>query len=257
MGRDQAGGHKGADFELTFVQRCLLAGRDIWFYLGKLIWPANLMFIYPRWTIDAGQRWQWIYPITAIGVTVGLLLIRKRWRGPLAGWLLFVGTLFPVLGFVNVYMFRFTFVADHFQYLASLGIIVLVAAGVARAIAASASMGRYAIVSLCLLALATLSVISFRQSRMYADAITLFQTTLDRNPECWMARNNWGAELLVKGDYTSAIEQFESSLRIKPGQAKAHNNLGGAAERRGPYTRSCRTIRSRIDNPARLLRSPL
>ena len=226
-------GAEGIDFELTFVQRFLLAGRDIWFYLGKLVWPVNLMFIYPRWTIDPSVWWQWLYPIAAIATTAVLWAIRKQTRAPLASWLLFVGTLFPVLGFFNVYIFRFSFVVDHFQYLASLGIIALAAAGIARAISASASVLRYTIVTLCILALTTCSVISLQQSRMYADATTLFQTTLKRNPDCWMARNNLGADLLAKGDYMAAIEQFELSLRIKPNQAKAHNNLGGALNAAG------------------------
>ena len=33
------------------------------------------------------------------------------------------GTLFPALGFVNVFPFRYSFVADHFQYLASMPIL--------------------------------------------------------------------------------------------------------------------------------------
>ena len=62
----------------------------------------------------------------------GLWALRQRWRGPLAGWLFFCGTLAPVLGFLNVYPFIYSYVADHFQYLASLGIIVLVAAAAAQ-----------------------------------------------------------------------------------------------------------------------------
>ena len=54
-------------------------------------------------------------------------MLAKRHRGPLAGYLYFCGTLAPALGFVDVYPFRFSYVADHFQYLASLGVIVPVA----------------------------------------------------------------------------------------------------------------------------------
>ena len=48
-------GAQGADFSRSFLERCLLPGRIICFYLGKLLWPANLTFIYPRWTIDPGD----------------------------------------------------------------------------------------------------------------------------------------------------------------------------------------------------------
>ena len=110
------------------------------------MWPANLIFIYPRWDINPREWWQWLFPIATLGTFVGLWAMRRRWRGPLAAWLLFVGTLVPVLGFLNVYPFIFSFVADHFQYLASLAIIVPVSAGLddwrrARVVAHAAGRG--------------------------------------------------------------------------------------------------------------------
>ena len=115
------------------LERCLIAGRALWFYLGKLVWPEPLIFIYPRWSIDAGAPWQYLYPLAALAVVAGLWLLRHRLgRGPLASWLFFGGTLLPALGFFDVYPMRYSFVADHFQYLASLGPIAL-AAGAAGA----------------------------------------------------------------------------------------------------------------------------
>lgn len=218
-------GAEGADFELSLLQRGLIAGRVIWFYLGKLVWPANLMFIYPRWTIDPAESWQWTFPVAAIGVTVGLLLYRKRSRGPLAAWLLFVGTLFPVLGFLNVFPFIFSFVADHFQYLASLGMIVLAAAGVATAISRLAPPARYASIAACIGAVGALAVVSRQQTYMYADRMTLYQTTLERNPACWMAHNNLG-ELFSANNGKDAIAHYEAALRLRPDYPQAHNNLG-------------------------------
>ncbi len=101
-------GARGADFDLTLIERGLLAGRVIWFYLGKLIWPADLMFWYPRWTIDASVWWQYLFPAAVAGMTIALAIVARRTRGPLAGFLFFCGTLFPVLGFFNVYPFRFS-----------------------------------------------------------------------------------------------------------------------------------------------------
>ena len=124
-------GAQGEAFELTLVERILLAGRVILFYLGKLVWPANLIFVYPRWTIDPSIWWQCLYPTGALVLAAPLAMLPRR--GPFAGYLFFCGTLVPVLGFVNVYPFVFSYVADHFQYLATLGIIVPVAAGLAIA----------------------------------------------------------------------------------------------------------------------------
>ncbi len=123
-------GAQGADFQFTFIERCLIAGRVIVFYLGKLLWPANLTFIYPKWQISQAVWSQYMYPFAVVVILAGLWLWRRRSRAPLAAALFFIGTLVPALGFVNVYPFHFSFVADHFQYLASLGIIALVSAGV-------------------------------------------------------------------------------------------------------------------------------
>ena len=221
-------GAEGADFNLTSIERGLLAGRVVWFYLGKLLWPVNLIFIYPRWGIDPKVWWQWIFPVAAVGVTVGLLLNRKRWRGPLAGWLLFVGTLLPVLGFLNVYPFIFSFVADHFQYLASLGIIVLVAAGIARGLERlPRGARRVGLGCACVLVLA-LAALTFGQSRMYADRVALYETTIARNPDSWLAHNNLGSEYQQVGNFEAAVQQFQTALRLRPNYAETHSNLGYA-----------------------------
>ena len=112
-------GARGSAYDFTFIDRVLIAGRVIWFYLGKLVWPVDLIFIYPRWQVSQTVWWQYLFPITALLVSVGLWLLSRWNRAPLAAWLFFVGTLFPALGFFNVYPFCYSFVADHFQYLAS------------------------------------------------------------------------------------------------------------------------------------------
>ena len=124
-------GASGSGYDFTFIERLLIAGRAIWFYLGKLIWPVDLTFIYPRWHVSQTVWWQCVFPITALLVSAGLWLLSRRNRAPLAAWLFFVGTLFPAMGFFNVFPFCYSFVADHFQYLACIGLITLAAAGIA------------------------------------------------------------------------------------------------------------------------------
>src|SRR5207244_11239120 len=89
------------------------------------------MFTYPHWTIDSSELRQYLFPLGLAALAVALGLLARKNRGPMAGFLFFVGTLFPALGFLNVYPFRYSYVADHFQYLATLGIIVPAAAGLA------------------------------------------------------------------------------------------------------------------------------
>jgi tetratricopeptide (TPR) repeat protein len=220
-------------YDLTLLQRFLLAGRDIWFYLSKLVWPNNLTFTYPRWTIDPAQWDQWIFSIAAIGVTIGLWAIRKQWRGPLAAWLFFCGTLFPVLGFVNVFMFKYTYVADHLQYLASLGIIVLASAAIALGLERLRPPAWWASVALCACYVGTLAGLSRQQSAMYSDDITLYRETIARNPECWMAHNNYGVKLADAGHQAEAIAHYQTAIELKPNYFEAHNNLGDALTRIG------------------------
>jgi tetratricopeptide (TPR) repeat protein len=225
-----------------------LAGRAIWFYIKTLVWPGNLIFIYPRWHIDASIWWQWLFPAAAIVVSIGLWLLRQRCRGPLAAWLFFVGTLFPVLGFFNVYPFIYSFAADHFQYLASLGPIVLFAAGVAVFFSRTTPSARYVGIAIATVLVAALSALTWRQTQIYADNVTLFEHTLESNPDCWMAHNNLGFELLQQGDITGAVNHFRQSLRLNPNNSAALVNMGLAAERLGNIAEAIRWYESAIKN---------
>jgi tetratricopeptide (TPR) repeat protein len=219
---------EGASFALTLGERCLLAGRVIWFYMGKVVWPVNLMFTYPRWNVDPAAGEQYLYPIGLLGLAAGLWLLRRRYRGTLAGFLFFVGTLFPALGFFNVFPFIYSYVADHFQYLATLGIIVPSACGLALA-RERIPAARRLLPAVTGVLLATLFVLTWRQSGMYRDAETLYRETLRRNPASWMAHNNLGVIMAgIPGRLPEAIAEFEASLRLKPDNRQAENNLGNA-----------------------------
>ncbi|HSV13511.1 MAG TPA: hypothetical protein VLI90_04585, partial [Tepidisphaeraceae bacterium] len=131
--RTQVGARGPEWAALTPLHRVLIASRAVWFYAGKLLVPWRLTFIYPRWSIDPRDPLQWLYLVALIAVIAGLWLRRRRLgRGPLVAVLFFIGTLTPALGFVNVYPMRYSFVADHFQYHASIGLIALAAACIAR-----------------------------------------------------------------------------------------------------------------------------
>lgn len=206
-------GAEGAAFSLTAVERCLLAGRATNFYLGKLFWPAHLIFIYPRWEMSAGIWWQYLFPLGASALVATLWLMRGRWRGPLAAVLFFGGTLFPVLGFFNVYPFLFSYVADHFQYLPSLGVIALVSAGLALGLKSLPPARRRAAQGAVVALVGALGILTWRQAHMYGDIETLYRTTIERNPGAWMARVNLGKILAERGRAPEAAAQYEEILR--------------------------------------------
>ncbi|MDP3072263.1 MAG: tetratricopeptide repeat protein [Opitutaceae bacterium] len=225
-------GASGDDFALGAVERGLLAGRVVWFYLGKLVWPAGLTFFYPRWTIDAGVAWQWLFPFATLATLVVGMAWSRRNRGPLAAVLLFGGTLFPVLGFVNVYPFLFSYVADHFQYLASLGMIAFLSAGAVRGYALlrwPRWSGPAAAVGLLLL----LGSLTWRQSGMYRDVFALYETTLARNPSSWVAHLNLGTALDEAGRTDESRPHLRRALELKPDYPETLNSLGNVLNRLG------------------------
>jgi protein O-mannosyl-transferase len=242
------------------VERCLIAGRAFWFQLGKVFWPSNLMFIYPRWEINARVWWQYLFPI-AVLVLLGILWsLRRRSRGLLAGVLIYIFLLLPTLGFLNQYAFIYSFVTDHWQYLACLGIITPCASGIVLLAGRLKRWKDWLEPGITLLLGGALFLFTSQQSRMYTDIETLYRTTIARNPGCWMAYVNLGDILyqanripeamdlfnqamqikpvvahyslgngLVRTGRTSeAIEQYKQALRIDPDYAEAHNNLGNA-----------------------------
>ena len=227
-------GASGVEWGLSVVQRCLVAGWALWFYAGKLFWPRNFTFIYPRWEIDASVAWQYVFPVAALGVLIALWLLRSRiGRGPLVAVLYFAGTLVPALGFFDVYPFRYSYVADHFQYLACIGLISL-AVSMGTAICRGAGQrGRDLGALAAAIVLLILGVSTWRQARIYQNLETLWHDTLTKNPKCWMAHTNLGMALARTGHMQEAIRHYEQALQIKPDATLAHYNLGNSLARLG------------------------
>ena len=226
-------GAQGSPFQLSILERCLIAGRDFWFYLFKLIWPDKLTFIYPRWQISAAVWWQYIFPLALILLLALAWKLKGIFRAPLAATLIFLGLLFPALGFINVYPFIYSFVADHFQYLACVGPLTLIGAGVT--IAVNSFVPKPAIFRplLYTILLLTLASLTWGQSRQYANVETLWRTTIARNPECWMAHSNLGLLLSQRDDVDEGITHFEKVLQIRPTEPGGYSNLGNALLRKG------------------------
>ena len=226
-------GTRGALFVLGPLERLLVASRAFWFYLGKLFWPSNLTFIYPRWNIVATDPFAYLWLLAGGALFVAIFFARRFFgRSVEVAALFFAATLSPLLGFIMLYTFRYTFVADHYQYLASIGPIVLVSAGLAR-LANRTKHGRQLMWSANILIIAVLGLLTWRQSATYRDIETLWQTTIARNPGCWMAYNNLGIALVEKGKVDEAIPQYEKSLQLHSDYAQAHYNLGNALLQKG------------------------
>ncbi len=237
-------GAVGPDWSQSRPERFVIAGKAVWFYLGKLLWPHPLIFIYPRWEIDASRPTAWL-PVLALGITLFLLWLNRRGRtGPVFfAFVYFVVSLFPVLGFFNVYFFRFSFVGDHFQYLASLGPIALAAAGITAVLDLFKKGKPFLEPVFCGTLLVVLGLLTWRQCGTYTDMKTLWRKTLARNPDCWMAQGNLGVCFYIEGRNEEAAEHFHQAIQINPNYFEAINNLGLVLAAQGQFDKAIENYR--------------
>src|SRR5437762_13138683 len=169
-------------FAMGPLDRLIVATHAAWFYLGKLFWPAKLTFMYPQWTITPSNLLAYIWLDAGIALCVAIYFARRYvGRSVEVAAAFFVATLSPVLGFIMLYTFRYTFVADHYQYLACIGPIALASAGLVN-LADVSKNSRTLIFSVALCVVALLATLTWRQAAMYGNIETLWRTTLSRNP---------------------------------------------------------------------------
>jgi tetratricopeptide (TPR) repeat protein len=229
-------GAHGEEWSFSPAARLLVAGRATWFYAWKLLVPVDLCFVYPKWTPDPHSVAQWLFPIAAAAVPVVLLLLRARiGRGPLATVLCWGGTLFPMLGILDVFFFRFAFVSDHFQYHASAAMLALAGLGIARAAAALDRRVAGTGPSAPAVVLALLAAACWPPIPKYRDDEALWTATLLRNPGAWMAWNNLGHLELQRRNMKAAEDMFRTSVLLNPLNHEGWNNLGVCLEDRGDY----------------------
>jgi len=237
-------GARGAEWDFSPIERALIAGRAVAFYASRLVIPTGLAFIYPRWAVDAANARDFVVPAGVVLVAVAMWLMRSRvGRGPLAAYLYFVIVLSPALGFVNYYPMRYTFVADHFQYLASLGVIAAGAALAARAferVRWAQAVGVAAIAS-------ALCVATRGEARKYESGDTLWRDTVEKSPTSALAQNNFGRVCFARGRLGEAREAFAAAARLDPRSSEAIFNWasvlaaeGNAAEAIAKYEEAAR-----------------
>ena len=227
-------GAQGAEWAFSFLDRCLIAGRALWFYANKLVWPHKLTFNYPRWQIDSGVWWQYLFPAAALAVISILWAMRRRiGKGPFVAVVFFAGTLVPALGFFDVYPMRFSFVADHFQYLASIGLLALAAASLTAFFKRLDPQPNTIGFVGCMAVLFVLGVLVWKQSAVYRDTETLYRDTISKNPHSWLAYYNLGVFLVNSGRSDEVMPLFSEALRLRPDDADIHYNLGVALEKQG------------------------
>lgn len=240
----EAGNVSADAYEFTWLERLLIAGRAWCFYPQKLLWPAELLPIYPQWSIDTHQWWQYLYPAAALAVVITLWLLRgPLGRGPLVAVLYYGGTILPAVGFVQVGFFTYSFVADHFFYLPSLGLIALFVATGIKALRRLGSAATSAQPALAVILLLALGLRTWQQAALYRHTLTLWQATIKANPQCWLGYYQIGTRLVRHGHQADAVPYFEQAIKIHPDYFDAINNLGNVYLQLGRHEDALRMFR--------------
>jgi tetratricopeptide (TPR) repeat protein len=218
----------GSEFALPFWKRVLVAGRAFWFYIGKELWPHELVFVYPRWNVEGWSAWHYAWPAAAAGaIAAAWALRRKVGKGPAVALLFYGVTVFPALGFFNVAYHRFSFVQDHFQYLASIGIISLVVGAFLRlADLLPKHLPAWSPKLVLVLVLVALGARSARQCLLFRDYETLLRDSADRTPDAYLAAYNLGLHLQHNGRVAEAVPYYRQAVAVRPQDPRFHNNLG-------------------------------
>ncbi len=218
--------HQGTgfvNFGFSVTEKVLIAGRALWFYLWKLVWPVNLTFSYPRWNIDATDVWQYAWPVSFAAVMAAAWLLRKRTgRGIPTAIIFFPAILLPMLGFFSLYTFVYTFVADHYQYMASIGPIAIAAGITAMVYRRFGENAKFVIVSAAGVLLITLGVLTWRQCGIYKNSDTLWADTLNKNPDSWLAHGQIGESLFRQDKFDEALIHLDRQLELASYLKKIH-----------------------------------
>jgi len=227
-------GIAGPQLNRTWPERLATVGDVVCFYLGKLVWPHPLIMVYPHWQIDASRGISYLPLLAVIIVLLVLWFNRETWSRPYFFALAyFLVVLLPVLGLVNHNFLWFSFVADHFQYLASMGPLALAGAGMSR-LADFVLPGKpWMQGALGAGLLLILGILSWQRVWVYESEETLWTDTLSKNPNCWVGYNNLGDVHLQKGQVDEAMALFRKALGINPDYAVANNNFGIALAQKG------------------------
>jgi len=221
--------------------RIATAGMAILFYLKQIVWPVNLLPIYPRWEVDPPKLWQFLaWPVLLAGVA--WLWVNRgtaqepRWgRHVLFGLGFFLLMVLPVLGFVTIAYMRITWVADHFIYLPMVGVIPLIGATFVQQFQRSDARSRRVFLAGGGIVLSTFALLSFLYANAWASEESLWSYTLRINENAWQAHNRLGAKVFARGDIPTAFHHFTRSTQLRPDLGETHNNLGTALNALGRY----------------------
>jgi len=235
-------GAQGEIFNLTFLERFILSGRIIFFYIYKLLFPFNFVFFYPLWVVNTKIWWQWLFiPVVILTLATLFIYRKKTGGGALALFIFYIISIFPVLGFLNVYGMKFSFVADHFSYLSTPALLLLLCAGITFLFDRLNSKfplsysAAYRILKRCIFIFIIIYMCSESMvlAGNYKNEIRLWSNLIRNNPSSWTAYGNLGAEYVNIGRNEEGIALCKKSIELNPTIRYPYYTLGNAYDKIG------------------------
>ena len=200
-------------------------------YLGKMLWPLRLAAFYPH-PGPALPGWQ----AAASGLLLlGLsyLAVRAGRKHPYlpVGWFWYLGTLFPVIGIVQV---GDQALADRYTYIPLIGIFIILAWG-ATDLTARWLHRRVVLALGAAVALSACLVLTWFQVGYWHDTGVLFEHAKNVTADNYMADRSLIATYAHQGRFEEAVALFRQAIKIKPDSEHLYNNVGMAYSSQGKF----------------------
>jgi len=197
--------------------RPFVAAAALVHYVVKLVAPYPLVPIYPRWGLSLAEPRYWISLLALAAAAAWLWRIRRR-VAPAAWWGIgaFVFAAAPTLGLKHFNFLQYSFVSDHFIYLAAPGFLLVIGLLLHRLSLVGAPAARPAVLPWLALGViaAVLGLLTVRQNRVWHNPETFWTHTLRYNAECFAAQYNLGNHYNRRGEYEKALERYVEAARI-------------------------------------------
>jgi Flp pilus assembly protein TadD len=219
-------------------------------YIRKTIWPSGLAAFYP-YPGSTLPLWEAVVAfVVLVSISVFVIRLIPRYKYLLVGWLLFVGTLVPVIGLVRVGLFA---MADRFTYIPLTGLFIIIAWGADDFLAGRrlglrrAQSGRKIVLGISATGvLSALLICTSFQVRYWRNNTTLFEHAIKVTTNNFLAYNNLGATYGKLGRYAEEIEAYKQAVKIKPDYAKAYYNLAAVYGNLGLRTEAIEACKQAI-----------
>jgi tetratricopeptide (TPR) repeat protein len=198
-------------------------------YLGKALWPSNLVALYPHPT-KLYPVWQLAAAVALLTlVTVFVFILRARDRRYLVvGWLWFLGSLVPMIGLVQV---GAQAMADRYAYLPFIGLFLMVTWLVADWAQTRQLSAAWLVIPVS--SLLVLGTLTYRQVGYWHDSESFWVRTLALTQDNFLAHDILGYFLTSQGRTEEGAAHYRAAFAIRPRDPEANINLGSYEQARG------------------------